>query len=364
MYCVYARRICLILIAVIILCIALLSFPSSMPSQYLSSAEVEASSSGLHNVRNPSRHRANRIRNNKVLVNPTKLLPLAPEVIDGIKTFVFFIGVARSGHSIVAALLDSHPHIVISDELDVFNKVLNHRQVNKSTLFNQIWYRSCTKAVAPDPDANLHSTSKGYSLAIDGLYQGSYQSYIDVIGDKIGGVTIKTFMADPKLFESQLNKLYALTNLHVKVLHVIRNPYDNIATIVTYRHVKFRQSEVVKIKNSDSKLNASSELVDEVIKYYFDLYEASEVMRQQFNLDTMDVHGKDLITDPRATIVKLCDFLQVTCSDDYLDVVSRKIFSGESRTRYNLMWTDEQITRIEGNIQKFSSLRQYLNLDS
>ena len=358
----------MILIAVVILSILLLSFPSSDPLQYFNSVELETSSD-LHNIRDPYAHGGNRRRNSKLLaarllVDPTKFQPLPPEVINGIKTFVFFIGIARSGHSIVAALLDSHPHIVISDELDVFNKVLNHRHVNRSSLFNQIWYNSCAKAVTPDANANIHSTSKGYSLAIDGLYQGSYQSYIDVIGDKIGGVTIKTFMADPKLFESQLNKLNTLTKLRVKVLHVIRNPYDNIATIVTYRYFKFRQSKVVKIKNSDGKLNTSSELIDEVIKYYFDLYEASEVMRQQYNLDTMDVHGKDLIINPRATVVKMCDFLQVSCSDDYLSVVSRKIFHDESKTRYKLTWTDEQISRIKDNIQKFSSLTQYLNFDS
>ena len=96
-------------------------------------------------------------------------------------------------------------------------------------------------------------------------------------------------MADPKLFKSRLNKLNTLTKLRIKVFCVIRNPYDNITTIVT--HFKFKHSEVVKIKNSDRKLNISSELIDEVIKYYFDLYEASEVMRQLYNLDTMDVHG-------------------------------------------------------------------------
>ena len=44
----------------------------------------------------------------------TTFQPLPLSVINRVKIYVFFVGVARSGHSIVGAILDSHPHIVIS----------------------------------------------------------------------------------------------------------------------------------------------------------------------------------------------------------------------------------------------------------
>ena len=47
----------------------------------------------------------------------------------------------------------------------------------------------------------MHSTDKGYSLAVDGLYQGMYNSYINVIGDKMGGDTSVVYFTDPSEFE-------------------------------------------------------------------------------------------------------------------------------------------------------------------
>ena len=287
--------------------------------------------------------------------------PLPSSVIDGVKTFVFFIGISRSGHSIVAALLDSHPHIVISNELDVFNTVnlSDSSSVSRSSLFNHIWNTSYIKA-----RSSLRSFGKGYSLAIDGLYQGAYQSYIDVIGDKKGRKTTQAFLDNGELFQNQLNNLRTLVNLPIKVIHVIRNPYDNIATIAIYEHFNKKRTKVAVTKNSNKTISIKPELLDYSIRYYFDLYQGAEVMRQQFNLDIMDVHGKDLIANPKVIINKMCDFLQVSCSDNYLNIVSRKIFSDESKTRYNVIWTDEQISKIKENILKYDGLRQYLNFDS
>ena len=285
-----------------------------------------------------------------------KLLP--PPVIEGIKTFVFFVGIPRSGHSIVAALLDSHPHIVISNELDIFNEV-NLSDSSKSSLFNDIWKTSYRMA-----RSSLRGSGKGYSLAIDGLYQGAYQSYIDVIGDKKGGKTTSAFLTNKELFQGHLNKLRNLVNLPLKVFHVIRNPYDNIATLAIYEHFHRRRADVAMTKKSNKTINIDPEMMDNSTHYYFDLYRGSEMMRQQFNLDTMDVHGKDLIANPKVMINKMCNFLQVPCSDEYLDIVSRKMFSSESKTRYNVKWTDEQIAKVKENILKFDSLKQYLNFDS
>jgi hypothetical protein len=44
-------------------------------------------------------------------------------LLRGVETYCLFIGHARSGHSIVGALLDAHRQIVISDELDALRYV-------------------------------------------------------------------------------------------------------------------------------------------------------------------------------------------------------------------------------------------------
>ena len=259
----------------------------------------------------------------------------------------------RSGHSIVGTMLDSHPHIVKANELGVFGKVLNHRKVDRSFLFNEIWRTSYGRATK-----DLHSSVKGYSLAFDGLYQGSYQSYINVIGDKHGANTVRAFLANPKLIESELNQLQTLANLTIKVFHVIRNPYDNIATMAIYRHFNQKASEVAKAKNSNRSLNPGYKVMDQVINKYFELYNASELMRQQLKLEVMDIHGRQLITNPRVIVSTMCNFLQVFCLHDYLDIINKKIFGSESKIRYKLKWTNDQILKIKQN------LREYLNFDS
>ena len=50
---------------------------------------------------------------------------LPQTVIDRIKTFVFFVGHTRSGHSIVDSLTDSLPHMVIQHEYDLFAKLVS-----------------------------------------------------------------------------------------------------------------------------------------------------------------------------------------------------------------------------------------------
>ena len=47
---------------------------------------------------------------------PNAFTPLTQREIEEVKTFVLFVGFARSGHSIVGTLLDAHPDIVIAHE--------------------------------------------------------------------------------------------------------------------------------------------------------------------------------------------------------------------------------------------------------
>ena len=220
---------------------------------------------------------------------------------------MFFVGVARSGHSIVGAILDSHPHIVISNELNVFRNLLNIPDITKSTLFNKIWNTSYEKAINSDK-LGMHSTDKGYSLAVDGLYQGMYHSYIDVISDKMGGDTSVVYFTDPTNFEHHLNKLHNIINIPFKVFHVIRNPFDNIATIALYEHTRFQYDKAALIKSVNKTLRLDPKLISSSINYFFLRYQAAEDIKQRFNLDTMEIHNKDIIANPKMTIQRICVF--------------------------------------------------------
>ena len=51
---------------------------------------------------------------------------------DDVQRFCFFIGHARSGHSIIGSLLNAHPEVVISHELDAvrfLGKGFSRRQI-------------------------------------------------------------------------------------------------------------------------------------------------------------------------------------------------------------------------------------------
>jgi len=117
---------------------------------------------------------------------------------------------------------------------------------------------------------------KGYTLAIDNLYQGAYQSYIDVIGDKRGGLTSGMYMKDPDTFESTFRELKSIVNLPMKVIHVIRNPYDNIATSVMFAYKKLEHvKKITTLKESDNEQPIKPKLVDKFIVSHFKMYQAT-----------------------------------------------------------------------------------------
>ena len=284
-----------------------------------------------------------------------KAVPLPQSVIDRVKTFIFFVGHPCSGHSIVGSLIDSHPHMVVSHEYTLFKKLSTGVLApTKPQIFNTLWKES--RAVA-GKHAARSLNEKGYTLFVDGLYQGKYIDYIDVIGDKRGDHTIEMFMDHPSNWLSVYNILRSL-NVTLKVIHVIRNPYDNIATLAFF--VKTSRTHAFgSIKQSNKTYTFTSNHILYWIRFYFRYHEAIVKAKKKYNLDIIEVHGKDLILDPKGTLLKLCNQLGVTCFGDYLEMCSKKIFKTESRTRYLVKWTDEQLELIQQNIKKYNCLKGY-----
>ena len=296
-----------------------------------------------------------------------KFIPLPQSVISRVKYFVFFVGRSHSGHSIVGSILDSHPHMIIAHEANIFYQLKDDpmRFTSKADVFNELWRNSYNVSHSGGgfrSSDSIDIKKKGYTLQIRDLYQGTYLSYVNVIGDKNGGKTVSFFHQDPLEWGKIYNKLKTLINIPFKVIYVIRNPYDSIASTYLYRC-----GNMSDIRNSNGTFvlngNKYKKLAHHIQKH-FDSHQAIMSAKKQYNLDLLEIHVKDLVKHPVATILKMCDFLKVRCSHSYVQVCSKNLFKTESKIRYKIKWTADLISEVENYIVKYNNLLRYYSFDS
>ena len=128
--------------------------------------------------------------NEKPLEHP-EWRPLNDSDIDGLQSFLFFIGWARSCHSVIGSMLDAHPNIIIAHEFFLFDKLGKDPQLrNRSIMFNKLYSNSYKSAI--NGWRSDENTVKGYTLGMPGSWQGQF-SNLKVIGDKSGGDSVKQY---------------------------------------------------------------------------------------------------------------------------------------------------------------------------
>jgi len=260
---------------------------------------------------------------------------------SSVETFCFFIGYPRSGHSLIGALLDAHPEIVISYELDVLEWIKKYRWINQSILFSLIVERSKWFA------NQKGSKSTGYSYAILKGYQGRYKN-IRIIGDKKGGVSVKKLRQEPELMTSLANKI----EVPMKIIHVIRNPFDNISTryIRQASHSLGRQYEA-------SDFNKES--FEQFINGFDKDITTVEALKESFNYELIDIRQEDFVRNPKQTIKDICSFLNVVCENDYVDSCAKIVFDKPNKSRHKVPWNRDQINEVNRIIRKFDCLSGY-----
>ncbi|XP_058964773.2 uncharacterized protein [Pocillopora verrucosa] len=292
---------------------------------------------------------------------PTTLSSSAEDLFklyDGVETFVMFIGYPRSRHSLVAAILDAHPEIIIANEYHVLRtweeKFRSSKEVERSFKKYQLFYDLHELSVR-DATFGLRANNSlldfMYSYQVPGLWQGRYFKGIKVIGDKKGGGTANALRNKNRW--SVLYEIQEVLQIPIKFIHVIRNPFDNIATIMLHAT---ESRDVVK---EDGVMVNMTEELDLAIKSYFSLAAANQRIRERYGNAVIDIQGHNTVLKPRETLQRLCDHLGVTCSEDYFEKCSSILFGVPSVTRDKVVWTKEQKEQVTKQIKNFSFLKEY-----
>jgi len=245
---------------------------------------------------------------------------------DQVRAFVMFVGQPRTGHSIVGALLDAHPNTLIAHELDALKYVT--AGYDRRRLY-ALLVRAQQERIAAG-----HISATGYQYLVDGQWQGRYEQ-LQVIGDKKGGQSTARLGADIGL----LDRLRATVGVDVHVVQVVRNPYDVIATM---------------------QRRAPNRRLPDVVDLFFDLAVTVDEVRRRVPPERFhELHHDALITDPTATLSKLCTFLSLPAPADYLAACSAIIFDTPRRTRGDVAWTPELIECVRARLAEHPSLEHY-----
>ena len=109
---------------------------------------------------------------------------LDTKVWDKVQIFLLFIGYERSGHSLVSALLDAHPNMVIADELHVLRAWQRFHPNNRTrnNLFQALY--SNTVQLAKSGERSLgkcKSILGGYKYNVPNQWQGRFNGIIKVV---------------------------------------------------------------------------------------------------------------------------------------------------------------------------------------
>ena len=106
------------------------------------------------------------------------------------------------------------------------------------------------------------------------------------------------------------------------------------------------------------QVNYSSEL-DGSITSYSKLAQGSFKVAKKFPGRVHTVASIDAMTNTKETLTKICTFLEITCSDNYLDDCASIVDPAPSKTRLNVEWTGDQLNRVKKLIKQFPFLRRY-----
>ena len=154
-------------------------------------------------------------------------------VLSSLTSFLVFVGYSRSGHTLVGALLDGHPQMIVANE---YNALARPPTVE---LKRSLALNSAVCAV-------YGRTQAGFNYSLGGAlwWQGRWcrpdapQEWCAygiprILGDKRGGGTSQVLERVDDFPSGGVQRLLAFSRglaLPLRVLHILRNPFDMAAT--------------------------------------------------------------------------------------------------------------------------------------
>ena len=271
------------------------------------------------------------------------------------------IGFPGSGSSLVGYLLTAHPNMVVADEpfvyelRDLLAKYINNingieleetdclYSANLDKILNVVLSLDYVRWLAAKKKLFAKRTRQKRYILVPNQYQGRFQT-LKVLGIKRSGENLRGLLNESTLttFQKRLEE----RDICLKFILMVRNPYDMVGN---------KTDKLNKNKDSSQKL-----IAPDAISYVEELSEQN--MRLLKLIDPQDIfvsRHEEMVADPRLQLTKLCEFVQVPVSPDYLDSCASCVHEKPNRRRFEFEWTPKQKQEAASLIEQYDFFSGY-----
>lgn len=245
------------------------------------------------------------------------------------QTWVEFVGDGRSGHTVVAAILDAHQHIRISEEQKWLSK------------WNTGAISSRDEVIAGVLACGMGKERKRYT--IDGQAQLTYTPPLLVLGDKCGW-SVVSMMRNLTASPCYYSRFGEFMGMPIKLIRTIRNPFDHIASgCVSPKYKRLYPDDEIRIQMMIWRYSMFCHDADFILDYY-----ARD--------GVFTIYNDELISDPIGVVSSLFKFLEVPTTEDQVRAFAAVVLKEPNRKSHLMKWSDANRRQVEKVIQKYDYL--------
>jgi len=247
-----------------------------------------------------------------------------------VHSLLLFIGYPRSGSSTLGSLLDAHKNILIAHEFNIL------KYIRRGYNFKQLFYLLAKNSRQFTRKGRI---SAGYDGTIIGQYNGKASPCL-IIGDKNAGATCKMLEYNDYLHFKLLHFFPT-----VKLIHIVRNPFDMIA------------SEAYK--GNEKHLKITEDDLTKSIQFYSIKFRTIDRLIKKGKMNILTIKHEELLEKPEKYLTLLLDWLKVDNYSGYIDACKAHLFQKPHQSRHSVTWSDDQFKKVNDLIVNYTFLNDY-----
>ena len=238
---------------------------------------------------------------------------------NNLNFFLMFCCPPRTGHTLIASILNSHPNVVCSNQRHILQNIEDMDMASLTSYIETRLDRSCW-----NPNSYIDPMPK---------------AEIKVLGDKTGHRSTEVLISNPE----KLDILKSIVKVPIKFIHVVRNPFDSLATWT-------------KI-SAESNKNPISVEYNALLPTFISLNDKIAELKE--TEEVLTLNHESVVRNMDGTLNSLCQFLHLEKNPEWVKRVKKTLWKEPRITRRSIKWNPNMRAKAVSLTKQYSWFNGY-----